>query len=231
MEFIDIYTSDKYQEVVPSWHAEDSPWKAKQLREMIERHHLTPQSVCEVGSGAGGVLAQLQEYLDPSCTFDGYEVSPEALQRSKCKENEKLHYQQKDFSKEGDAHYDLMLIVDVVEHVEDYFSFLRNLRSKADYKLIHLPLELSVLSLLRPNTLLKVRSTYDIHYFTKELALAIVKDAGYDIIDYQYTPRAIAIANTFNKKLMVGPRKLTYWLNKDLAARVLGGFSILVLAR
>ncbi len=231
MEFIDVYMSNKYREVVPDWHAEDSPWKATQLLNMLTRHHLTPQTICEVGCGVGGILAYLQTQMAPSCTFDGYEVSPGAVQICKGKENDRLHYQQGDFSKEGDTHYDLMLMVDVVEHVEDYYAFLRNLKPKAEYKLIHLPLELSVLSLLRRNTLINVRKTYDIHYFTKDLALAIVQDAGYEILDYSYTPRAIAVPNTFKKKLMLVPRKLAFSLHKDVAARVLGGFSILILAK
>ncbi len=231
MEFINVYVSNKYREVAPSWHAEDLPWKATQLLHMLTRHHLTPQTICEVGCGVGGILAYLQKQMDPSCTFDGYEVSPDAIQICKGKENDRLHYQQGDFSKEGNAHYDLMLMVDVVEHIEDYYAFLRNLKPRAEHKLIHLPLELSVLSLLRRNTLLNVRKTYDIHYFTKELALAIVQDAGYEILDYCYTPRAIAVSNTFKKKLMLGPRKLAFALNKDFAARVLGGFSILILAK
>jgi 2-polyprenyl-3-methyl-5-hydroxy-6-metoxy-1,4-benzoquinol methylase len=39
--------------------------------------------------------------------------------------------------KEEGAFFDLILILDVIEHVEDYFSFLRDLKSKSQYKLIH----------------------------------------------------------------------------------------------
>jgi len=198
---------------------------------MLKRHALNPRTVCEVGSGVGGILAHLQKSLDPACTFQGYEVSPRAIEISKKKENDRLHYQQRDFSQEGEEYFDLMLLVDVMEHVEDYYGFLRKLKPKAEYKLIHLPLELSALSLLRSRALWNVRKTYDIHYFTKDLVLAILSDAGYEVLDYFYTPRAIARATNFKKKLMVLPRTLTFSLHKDFAARVLGGFSLLVLAK
>lgn len=231
MEFIDIYQSEKYREVVPTWHAEDSPWKAQQILRMLKRHHLSPHTVCEVGCGVGGILAQLQQSLDPDCTFQGYEVSPYAVKISKEKENDRLHYQQRDFSEEGNEHFDVLLMIDVMEHVEDYYRFLRNLKPKAEYKLIHLPLELSAVSLLRSQALINVRKTYDIHYFTKDLALASLQDAGYEIVDYFYTQRSIALANNFKKKLMAIPRKISFTLHKDFAARVLGGFSLLVLAK
>lgn len=231
MNFIDVYQSEKYIEAVPTWHAEDSPWKASQILHMLERHNLKPRTICEVGCGVGGVLAHLQKSMDPACIFQGYEISPRAVQISKEHENDHLHYQQRDFSREGDEHFDLLLLIDVMEHVEDYYSFLRNLKPKAEYKLIHLPLELSALSLLRSHALINVRKTYDIHYFTKDLVLAILKDEGYEVLDYFYTPRAIARATNFKKKLMLLPRKLTYSLHKDFAARVLGGFSLLVLTK
>jgi hypothetical protein len=34
--------------------------------------------------------------------------------------------------------------MDVVEHLEDYFSFLREIRPKGEFKMLHIPLDLSV---------------------------------------------------------------------------------------
>jgi hypothetical protein len=124
-----------------------------------------------------------------------------------------------------------MLLIDVIEHVEDYYTFLRNLRPKATYKLLHIPLEITAVNLLRKKTLLKIRETYDIQYFTKDLALAALEDAGYEVLDYMYTPRNLELAPSFKRKLMIPPRKLAFALNQDFACRVLGGFSLLVLAK
>ena len=76
--------------------------------------------------------------------------------------------------------------------------------------------------------MLNVRKTYDIHYFTKDLALAVLQDIGYEVLDYIYTPRAIALADSFKKKLMIVPRSVFFALRKDFAVRVLGGYSLLV---
>ena len=34
-----------------SWHLEDSPFKASQVAKMLQKHSLTPRTICEVGGG------------------------------------------------------------------------------------------------------------------------------------------------------------------------------------
>ena len=69
------YVDGEYFEKNPSFHAEDSPWKAQQILKGIERCALSPSSIAEVGCGAGEILVQLAEQM-PSATFTGYEPSP-----------------------------------------------------------------------------------------------------------------------------------------------------------
>jgi hypothetical protein len=80
---------------------------------------------------------------------------------------------------------------------------------------------------------MKWRSTVGhIHYFTKEIALAALKDTGYEVVDHFYTNTNLELPNRgWKADLMKRPRKAAYRLNPDLAVRVLGGFSLLVLAR
>ena len=232
MKLEELYTSGEYLEKNPTWHVEESPWKAQQIIRMMKQSGITPQTICEVGCGAGEVLKQLQQKMDPSCSFWGYEISPQALELCKTRANERLHFKLADIRYEEVAFFDLMLIMDVIEHLEDYFSFLRDIKSKSRYKIIHLPLDLSVQSLLRPNGLLDVRRAYGhLHYFTKNIALAMFKDVGYEVLDYFYAPRSIGLANNIVKKLLVPPRVLFFSMHKDLAVRILGGYSLLVLAQ
>lgn len=228
----EIYTSGEYLEKNPTWHVEESPWKAKQIMRLIKQSGIAPRTICEVGCGAGEVLKQLQEKMDPTCSFCGYEISPQAFELSKPRAHGRLHFKLADISKEEDAFFDLMLILDVIEHLEDYFSFLRDLGPKSHYKIIHLPLDLSVQSLLRRNSLLGVRKAYGhIHYFTKDVALQMLKDVGYEVLEYFYAPRSIGLADNIAKKLLIPPRVLFFSIHKDLAVRILGGYSLLVLAK
>jgi len=125
--------------------------------------------------------------------------------------------------------------MDMIEHVENCFSFLRNLKPKSQYKIIQFGLDLTVESLLNPRALLGFRSTLGhvghVHYFTKNIALAMLEDLGYEVIDYFYTPIYVNPAEPFTKKFMQRLRVLFYSVRKDLAVRVVGGYKLIVLAK
>jgi hypothetical protein len=226
-----IYTSNQYAELNPTWHEEDSPWKAKQIAEIIARNNLTFTSLCEVGCGTGEILLNLSR-SHPLAKFDGYEVAPNAYQRARLKTTDNVSFHLKDILSDQTVRYDVLVVADVIEHVEDYISFIKGLRPLARYKIFHIPLDLSVQSVIRgwPITNLR-RNVGHIHYFFKETALATLHDCGYSVVDHMYTPSRIELPNqAFTSKLMSFPRKLFYPLNPDLTVRILGGYSLLVLA-
>src|SRR5712692_2611114 len=96
----EIYTKGEFLARNPTWHVEDSPWKAKQILRMMARNHLAPQTICEVGCGAGEILKQLQERMPVDCEFWGYDISPQAIKMCESRENEKLHFKLADLTKE-----------------------------------------------------------------------------------------------------------------------------------
>jgi len=228
-----IYEDGTYLVNNPSWHEEDSGWKAEQIIKIIERNSLVLHKICEIGSGAGEILNQLLQYYKDGVFFYGYEISPQAFELCKEKSNTKLTFRLSDLLEEDAEHFDLALAIDVFEHVEDYFGFLRKLKGKADYKIFHIPLDLSVQTVFRSSPILKFRNIIGhLHYFTKETALATLRDTGYDIIDYSYTGSSLELPNRgWKANLLKLPRKLAFSLHKDLAVRVLGGYSLLVLTK
>jgi SAM-dependent methyltransferase len=227
------YQTSEYFEMNPGWHTEESPWKARQVIRMISRHDLAPKTICEVGSGAGEVLKQLQHNLDSECVFWGYDISPYAFDLSKSRANERLHFKLGDIADEEDAHFDLILVLDVIEHVEDYFTLLRAIKSKSKYKIFHIPLDLSVQTVLRASPMIDDRKQYGhIHYFTKETALQTLRDTGYEVVDYFYSAVSLDLPSTQMKNLLLRvPRKLGFAIHRDLTVRILGGYRLLVLAQ
>lgn len=227
-----IYRDGSYLKYNPSWHSEESPFKVRQIGCMITRQNLAPKTVCDVGCGAGLVLAELQPHLPSDCVCWGYDVSPDALAMSAGRGNDSLHFRMRDIRKdECDTFFDLLLMLDVFEHVEDYMGLVRAVRSKAKQKLFHIPLDLSVQAVLRKNGLLLRRDHHaHLHYFTKETALRTLTDVGYTIVDYFYTPRCIELGDLFVQKMARIPRQLSFAFLPDLTVRVLGGYSLLVLA-
>jgi hypothetical protein len=228
-----IYEDGTYLKNNPSWHEQDSPWKAQQILKIIEQNSLMPKSICEVGCGAGEILNQLSNHLGNDVNFTGYEISPQAYERCITKSKPNLIYKNMDFFDETDASYDIAMAVDVFEHIEDYFDFLRKFKERAEYKLFHIPLDLSVQTLFRKSPLIKSRESFGhIHYFTKDTALASLKDTNYEIVDHFYTAWSLELPNRGWKSNMFNiPKRVLAKFNKDFAVRLLGGYSLLVLAK
>jgi len=227
-----VYRDGEYFKNHPLYHVEDSPWKAQQILKMLKRHNLQIASVCEVGCGAGEILRQLQIHLPDEITFHGFEISPQAFNLCKQRENERLHFYCEDLLSTNTQCFDILLCIDVFEHVEDYMGFLIKLRGKGMYKIFHIPLAISVQSVLRCTPIVQSRAKLGhLHYFMKETALLTLQDTGYEIMDYFYTPAAIDRGKSLKAKLAKLPRIAFSRITPDFAVRVLGGYSLLVLAR
>lgn len=236
MSLEELYTSGKYLEKWPDWHVEISPWQARQIIRMMKRNHLMPETICEVGCGAGEILRQLQTHLNDDVTFWGYEISPQAFTLCQERANERLHFKLADFTQEKDAFFDLILIIDVIEHVEDYFSFLRAIKPKSPLKILHIPLDMAAKTIVQGGLTTMLEDHGHIHYFTKEIALRILRSIGYEVLDYFFTTPSVELTahgtrEEIRRKAMRLPRKLLFSIDHDFAARTLGGYSLMVLAR
>ncbi|OPX84860.1 MAG: bifunctional 3-demethylubiquinone-9 3-methyltransferase/ 2-octaprenyl-6-hydroxy phenol methylase [Pelotomaculum sp. PtaB.Bin104] len=226
------YISDDYIRQNPSWDSEDSPWKVEFIAAVLRTANLMPDSICEVGCGAGGVLAGLR-CMYPHTELYGYDIAPAVAQFWKKHEQSNIRFYVGDFFCLNKKTYDLILLLDVIEHVVDPFNFLSQLNGSAKWYLFHFPLDLSAINVLREKPILSVRKNVGhIHYFTKNLALSLLKECGYDIIEWRYTGATFNVPRrTWRTMLASLPRRLAYAVHKDWGVRALGGETLFVLAR
>lgn len=224
------YVDGSYLASHGSWHEEDAPWKASQVWAFIEKHGLRPRSICDIGCGTGGVLSHLSLRLPDTTRLVGYEPSTQAIGLADTRA-ERLELIAAD-ARECAEQFDLVLMLDVFEHIEDYLGFLRAVRDTGKQFIFHIPLDLSAQALLRMTPLLSARRvTGHLHYFSKETALATLEDTGYQVIDHTYTRGGIELPRTaISTRVAALPRSLLSRVAPGAAARVLGGFSLLVLA-
>ena len=216
----------------PTWHVEGSPWKTSKIIELMNRNNLHPKTVAEIGCGAGEILNQLHQRLeDKTILFSGYEISPDAYELSKQRTKDRLVFFQEDLLASSKT-FDLLLLIDVFEHVEDYIGFIRKASNKGTYKIYHIPLDISFFYLFKNQLMVERNAVGHLHYFTKDTALATLTDTGQKIIDWFYTKHSLELYNknlTFKGKVMNFLRRLTYKYNPDLAVKLYGGFSLIVL--
>lgn len=228
-----IYQTGEYLDKNKDWHVSDSPWKAGNIFKMIQRNNLAYKSVCEVGCGAGEILKQLSFKMPGDVRFEGYEISPQAYELSKSRENERIKFHLKDLLEEKESlNFDIVMAIDVFEHVEDEFDFLRKLRTRGKYKIFHIPLDITINGILQDKFMLGRRTVGHINYYTKETALATLEDTGYKVMDYFYTADSLELPRkTLKSKIARYPRKLMYNVKPDFAVKLFGGFSLMVLAK
>jgi len=245
------YTSGEHLACNPTWHAEESPWKARYVLRILAKNRIVPRTICDVGCGAGEVLRLVQTGLDQGCSLSGYDISPQAIELAQHRANDRLHFTLGDVREEPGASFDLILLLDVIEHLENYFDFLRDVQPLATYKIIQIPLDITVRSVAAGN-LIKWRAAHGhLHYFTKDVAIQMLRDLGYEVVDYIYTWQEnsnslnyIWNQNKHDTRLLVRrltgffaratlaiPSHVFFAIHPDAAARVMGRWRLLVLAR
>lgn len=228
-----IYTSGQYLRANPQWHEEDAPWKARQIQKMFLRYRIDAKTVCEVGCGTGMVLEELQKLYEGAFEAIGYDIAPAAIELAKKRQTERLQFVCGDFVSQNKKMFDVILLIDFIEHLENYFEFFRAMKPMSTYKVLHIPLDLSVQSVLRIGTILeRRRAVGHIHYFTKEIALEMLHDLDYEVVDSFFTGAAMDLSpKSLKSRLMRLPRKWLFALSPDFAVRLLGGYSLMVLVR
>lgn len=232
---VSIYENGKYLTENETWHIEDSPWKATQVLRLLNGHHIDARTVCEVGCGAGEILVQLSKTLLEECTFVGYDISPHLENMWRKRESDRIRFVCQDFLTSEES-YDLLMFLDVIEHVEDYIGFLRKIRDRSRYKVFAFPLEIFALKALLGRRYLDSRTRYGhIHYFNKDICLSVLKELGFEIIDYFYAPGTVDLSSISKSispmsRLAKLPRMVVSQMSTDLSAKLLGGYSLFVLA-
>ena len=225
-----LYTDGGYAALNPGWHIEDSPWKARQIARLLGDRGLRPQRVCEVGCGAGGILTALQETMPADTEFRGYDISPDAMAICRPKQNARLSFVQG--SPDASERFDVLLAIDVIEHVDDYLGYLRRLTGRARHYVFHIPLEMHVSAVARMSPLLDARrGVGHIHYFSRETALAALRETGYAVVEERFTNGGLELRQPrLRTRIAALPRAMAAAVSPHFAARWLGGFSLLVLA-
>ena len=233
-----IYETEEYLNATgKTWHFEDSPWKAAQILRIIRDNGIQPKNIAEVGCGARQILVELskQEYLK-DCQFEGYDISLQAIEL--CEKDTKNcdFFLQDIFTGENDntQKFDILLVIDVFEHVPDYMGFVEQCRLKASYKIYHIPLDIHVSSVLRNAFIRNRYSIGHLHYFTADSALATLKDTGHEIVDYFCTSGSFGVFlqhPSIKTAIANGPRWFFSKFSLPFTARVFGGYSLLVLAK
>jgi SAM-dependent methyltransferase len=225
-----IYDDGSYLELNKSWHQEDSPYKAKLVLRAISRNGIEFASCADVGCGAGLVTELLAKDF-PSARFDGFDLSNDARAFWTVRQAlTNLVYRSEDIF-DSEQNFDLVVCLDVFEHVEDYFGFLKNLRTKGKYFVFNIPLDMNVMKILTPGIKFAREEVGHLHYFNRYTALRTIADTGYKIHDsYLSSGFTSTMPRNVRQAAILPIRLLALLLGKRLASALFGGISLVVTA-
>jgi len=230
----EFYTQGEYLRHNSSWNIEDAAWKADVVYKLLKRNNIIIDNAVDVGCGAGGILEALAKKDLGIKEFTGFDIAPDAIRIANERSSGRVQFINGDFTAGIHARADLLLLIDVIEHVDDFYGFLRKVKLKSEYFVFHIPLDLCCRSLLKPHILLQQRNAVGhIHYFSKEMVLWFLTDLGFTLLDFIYTEPDLDVKpaktlKSFTKKYL---RKLSFSLNKELSIKLWGGYSIMVLLK
>jgi len=229
----DIYSEGEYLEKHPTWHREDSAWKANHISKVLTANSVQVKSLLEIGCGAGKILQELKHALSDSASITGIEISPQAYDMAIRDNPGSIEFIHGSFeSLNPNSPFDVVMMIDVFEHVEDYYGFLKEAKKFGKKFVFHIPLDLSVQTVLRTAPLGRKRKNLGhIHYFNKITAIQTLEHSGYKVIDHFYTSSYTDLTQkSFGSKVMKYPRKFLFSLMPEFTVRILGGYALMVLA-
>lgn len=230
-----VYTNGEYLQRHQTWHAEDSLWKAEHIYKIIERNSITCTKIADIGCGAGGVLYQLSHLMNKGIKYYGYDISPQAIELALKHPSTNICFKSEDLlSVNNREHFDILLIIDVMEHIPNHFDFLNKCRTKANYKIYHIPLDLSVSSVLNDSFIKDRRNLGHVQYFSFQSAIACLQDTGHVILDYFFTDVGTYYSEqslTLKRTIANLPRRILAFFNIALAAKIFGRYSIMILTK
>jgi predicted TPR repeat methyltransferase len=217
----------------PEWHAGDAFFKAGHILKLLKQIPDPLLKIAEIGCGSGQILVELSCNLPEHISFYGFDVSNDAIHIAKEKETSRILIKQLDLIDESEEYYffDVLLVIDVLEHIDNYFKFLDGIKKKSKYTIFHIPLDLSVWSLFREKMLIESKERVGhIHNFTEDYIKDILEDHGFHVLFQTYT-EPIYKWKSFKEAAVNSIRKILFKINKRFATKSIGGFSILVLTQ
>ena len=94
------------------------------LQRLLQRIPLRGNTIAEIGCGNGLLQAQLESVL--GIRVDGFDLNIDALKNNQATESSLYYYDIHDRNEAFAAHYNSILLFDVLEHIPDEDVFLRS---------------------------------------------------------------------------------------------------------
>jgi len=182
-QFYENWAQRREDPLEADYNAQASKWKWEHLRPLISRH-LTPESVLEFGCGSGEMLAMARSSF-PRAKLYGIDLSERMIDMAKQRLGDAtLICGSDDRLEDWRPPVDLVLAVDILEHLVDPVKVARALGKAGRWVALWIPIERRVirLGISKQKTGIEHLSGH-IHFWTLEESRRLLRAAGLRILE------------------------------------------------
>jgi len=219
-----LYNAESYQSNTNNWEDEVSVYRASAFVEALEAAKIFDKidSILDVGSGSGGVLADLSaDTRLKNVRLEGIDISDTAVEIANSLAAQKGVVDRVKYSKRSvsdidpEEKYSIISLIHVMEHCPDMLEMLEECALRSEYQYINVPLEYNLFYSLRGSVPKKQFEKYGhLHFFDEPFFLKWLDSNGYDVI-----------ANVYSKDFRVKKSGMAYkafQLLRSASLRILG---------
>jgi SAM-dependent methyltransferase len=216
---------------------QDGPWKARYMYDVVKAipDKQSIRKYADLGCGKGGVLRHLVELLKesgfPLETIVGYDISPfhDFVQQASLE----IEFKQQDFLESKDD-FDLVTIIDVLEHISCPQDYLAGVGCRARYVAVYIPMDDRLSVLLANQYNYRIQHVGHISFWNPSSALNLISASGLQPLRCSFTGPGFLSPSGRERliqKFAIPFRFVIGAISPGLAAVTVGGYSLAVLCR
>ena len=180
------------------------------------------------------IEAKKSKIFNKQCVLEGYDINSDAIKLAK-KNSNGINFFNEDFINLYKKS-DLIIASDVFEHIQDTYGFLEKLREKGKFFLFNIPLEISLISMIRKKNIFKksYENVGHLHFYTIKTAILLLESNGFIILKQDLVNNRLKEFKDNKKISSLFINTLQYFFqffSKRLSSSIFGGYSLVVLAK
>lgn len=230
MSMADIYNDGTYIDHNPTLGFEDAQYKFGYIKKLIERNwkefsNKKKLSILDIGGGCGELGRLLCEYLihqGMEITFTALDLSSKMLEVQKQTNPHISEYLNISAEDIDDRHFDITLLIDVIEHIPNYLAFTQKLKNFSKFVIFNIPIEKNLFDKMK-NIYFKGQyykwqeeSLGHLHFFSYNDTKHYLRTnfSNFDCIYPQYANHVLASSSeNYTKQLKSKLRKMELYIS------------------